>query len=164
MSRPTLLRAAATTLLASLVCATALGGCMTPRVKPRPSPAVLESRAREGAKANACAVGDLASISPLEVGFGFAETGLGDAARQQVAKAADWLKCNPGVEVVILPQADSHGTPAQQQALASARAKSVVDGLRAAGATNAVIRTAAMGAPDPATAPHLTINARSRGW
>jgi outer membrane protein OmpA-like peptidoglycan-associated protein len=100
----------------------------------------------------------------LEIGFGYAETGLGDAGQQQVAKAADWLKCNPGVEVVILPSADSHGTPAQQQALASARAKAVVDGLRAAGATNAVIRTLAMDAPDPAKAAHLTIKARSRGW
>src|SRR5258706_11540742 len=101
-------------LAAGLVCALALTGCLTKPVKPAPSQAVLQTRAREGAKPAACAVEDLSSVSPMEVGFGFEETQLGDAARQRVAKAAAWLKCNPGVEVVIKPAADNHGTPAYQ--------------------------------------------------
>ena len=154
-------------LAISLVCATALSGCLTKPVKPTPSQAVLQSRqtrAQEGAKAAACTAEDLASISPMEVGFGFEETQLGEAAQQRVAKAAAWLKCNPGVEVVILPAADSHGTPAHQQELAQARAKAVIDQLRALGATQPVIRAVAAGAPDPVSGPHFVISARGRGW
>jgi outer membrane protein OmpA-like peptidoglycan-associated protein len=151
-------------LAISLVCATTMSGCLTKPVKPAPSQAILQTRAREGAKPAACTGEDLASISPTEAGFGFEETQLGEAALQRVAKAAAWLKCNPGVEVVIVPAADSHGTPAHQQELAQARAKAVVDQLRALGATQAVIRTVAVGAADPLTAPHLVISARGRGW
>jgi outer membrane protein OmpA-like peptidoglycan-associated protein len=151
-------------LAISLLCATTMGGCLTKPVKPAPSQAILQSRAREGAKPAACTGEDLASISPMEAGFGFEETQLGEAAQQRVAKAAAWLKCNPGVEVVILPAADSHGTPAHQQDLAQARAKAVIDQLRALGATQAVIRAVAAGAPDPVTAPHFVIAARGRGW
>jgi outer membrane protein OmpA-like peptidoglycan-associated protein len=160
MSRYALPRA----LAISLVCATALSGCLTKPVKQAPSQAILQTRARVGAKPAACTGEDLASISPMEAGFGFEETQLSDAAQQMVAKAAAWLKCNPGVEVVILPAADSHGTPAHQQELAQTRAKAVVDQLRAMGATQAVIRTVAVGGADPLTAPHLVISARGRGW
>jgi outer membrane protein OmpA-like peptidoglycan-associated protein len=164
MSRHARFRAPIAASVAGLICAMALGGCMTERVKPTPSQAVLQTRAGEGVKPAACPVGDIASVSPMEVGFGFAQTALGDVAQRQVAKAAVWLKCNPGVEVVILPSADSHGPIAHQQEIAQARAKAVVDGLRGAGATEAVIRTLAMGAPDQLAAPHLVITARSRGW
>jgi outer membrane protein OmpA-like peptidoglycan-associated protein len=164
MSRYALPPALPHALAIGLVCATALTGCLTKPVKPAPSEAILQTRAREGAKPAACAVEDLASISPMEVGFGFGETQLGEAAQQRVAKAAAWLKCNPGVEVVVLPAADNHGTPARQQELAQARAKAVVDQLRALGATQAVIRAVAAGAPDPVTAPHFVIQARGRGW
>ena len=166
MSRSALLRPRrpASALTVSLVCALALTGCLTQRVKPTPSQAVLQTRAREGAKPAACAREDLASISPMEAGFGFEETQIGEAARQTLAKAAAWLNCNPGVEVVVLPAADSHGTPAHQQELAQARAKAVVDQLRALGAIQAVIRTVAVGGADPVTAPHLVISARGRGW
>jgi outer membrane protein OmpA-like peptidoglycan-associated protein len=151
-------------LAISLACATTMSGCLTKPVKQAPSQAILQARAREGAKPAACTGEDLASVSPMEAGFGFEETQLSDAAQQRVAKAAAWLKCNPGVEVVILPAADSHGTPAHQQELAQARAKAVVDQLRTLGATQAVIRTVAVGAADPVTAPHLVISARGRGW
>jgi outer membrane protein OmpA-like peptidoglycan-associated protein len=150
-------------LAASLVCATALSGCLTPRAKPTPSAAVEQARARVGVKADACAVGDLASVSPISVGFGFQETTLDEAAQRNVAKAAAWLKCNPGVEAVILPSADAHGTADKQRDLAAARAKVVVDQLRALGAQS-VVRTLAADAPDPVTAPHLVILAQGRGW
>lgn len=151
-------------LAASLACAAALSGCLTHHAKPTPSAAVLQARAGEGKTASACTGAKLETVSPTEVGFGFQETTLGEVAQQRVAKAAAWLKCNPGVEVVIQPFADSHGAPAQQQALAAGRGKAVVDQLRAQGATEAVIRTLPMGAADPVTAPHLLIVARGRGW
>lgn len=159
MIRPAHLQA----LAAGLACAAALSGCLTPRVKPTPSAAVIQARAAEGSKANACALGDLASVSPINVAFGFGETKLDNLALRRVAKAADWLKCNAGVEVVILPAADAHGTAAQQQDLASVRAKAVVDQLRALGA-QPVIRILAAGKPDPVTTPHLVIEAQGRGW
>lgn len=159
MSRPALFPL----LAASLACAVALSGCLTPRAKPAPSPAVQEARARIGAKANACAVGDLASVSPVIVGFGFAETTLDEAGLRKVGKAADWLKCNPNVPVTILPASDSHGSTAERQALAASRAKAVVDQLRVLGA-QPVIHAVAEGAPDPQSVPHLVIRAEGRGW
>ena len=150
-------------LLIGLVCAAALSGCLTQQVKPTPSPAVLQTRAREGAKPAACSADSLASVSPIEVGFGFGEAELGDVAQQRIARAAAWLKCNAGVEVVIKPAADNHGTAAQQQALANARAKAVVDQIRTLGAQS-VVRILAPGAADPVAAPHLVIEARGRGW
>jgi outer membrane protein OmpA-like peptidoglycan-associated protein len=150
-------------LAASLVCAVALSGCLTPRAKPAPSVAVQEARARVGAKVDACAVGDLASVSPVTVGFGFGETTLDETAQRHLAKAAAWLKCNTGVEVTILPSADAHGTPAKQRDLAAGRAKAVLDQLRTLGAQS-VVHTLAADAPDPVTAPHLVIRAEGRGW
>ena len=150
-------------LAASLIVATTLGGCLTPRVKAPPSAAVQEARARAGVKADACAVGDLASISPVTVGFGFGETALDETAQRKVANAAAWLKCHAGIEVAILPGADAHGTAAKQRGLAAARAKAVVDRLRMLGAQS-VVHTLAADAPDPLTAPHLVIRAEGRGW
>jgi len=150
-------------LAAGLICATTISACVTPRAKPVPSAAVQEARARVGVKANPCAVGDLASVSPVTVGFGFQETTLDETAQRNLAKAADWLKCNAGVEVAILPGADAHGTAAKQRDLAAARAKVVVDQLRTLG-VQSVVRTVAADAPDPVTAPHLVILAQGRGW
>ncbi|MDB5462668.1 MAG: hypothetical protein JWP23_1057 [Phenylobacterium sp.] len=160
MSRSALLPA----LAVSLVCAATLSGCLTPPAKPAPSSAILQARAGQGAKPAACAVADLATVSPVNVGFGFEATQVDEVAQRRLTTAADWLKCNPGVEVVIKPAADSHGTPAHQEQLAQARATAVVEQLRAMGATQALIRTLAAGAADPVTAPHMVIEAGGRGW
>lgn len=160
MSRRTLLPA----LAASLVCTAALSGCLTPRVQPAPSPAVVEARAAAGAKASACKTGDLASISPLDVDFAFDDAAVTESGQRRLAAAAEWLACNPHAEVVILPNGDSRGDAAHLQALAQSRALAVQDRLRTLGATAAVIRLLPRGAPDPLTAPHLVINAQGRGW
>jgi outer membrane protein OmpA-like peptidoglycan-associated protein len=160
MSRTALLPA----LAVSLICGITLSGCLTSPAKPPPSPAVLQARAGQGAKPAACAASDLATVSPVDVGFGFEDAQVGEVALRRLTKAADWLKCNVGVEVVIKPAADNHGTPAHQEQLAHARATAVVEQLRALGATQAVIRTLAVGAADPVTAPHLVIAAQGRGW
>ena len=160
MSRSAFLPAVA----ASMICATTLSGCLTPPAKPAPSAAILQARAGQGAKPAACAVADLATVSPVNVGFAFENAQVDEVAQRRLTTTADWLKCNPGVEAVIKPAADSHGTPAHQEQLAQARAAAVVEQLRAQGATQAVIRTLAVGAADPVTAPHMVIEAQGRGW
>src|SRR5437879_7965418 len=127
-------------VVASMICATTLSGCLTPPAKPAPSAAILQARAGQGAKPAACAVADLATLSPVNVGFGFEDTQVDEVAQRKLTTAADWLKCNPGVEVVIKPAADSHGTPAHQEQLAHARATAVTGPPRAPGATQPGIR------------------------
>jgi outer membrane protein OmpA-like peptidoglycan-associated protein len=151
-------------LAASLACAVALAGCLTPHVKPALSQAVVQARAGAGQKAAACPAEALATVSPVEVGFGFDDATVSEVGRQRLAAAARWLACNPKVPVVIAPNADRHGDAAHQSDLASRRAEAVTAELRSQGAKDAVIQTLARGAPDPVTAPHLLITAKGRGW
>src|SRR5258707_14491412 len=102
MSRSALLPA----LAVSLICAATLSGCLTPPAKPAPSPAIVQARAGQGAKPAACVASDVATVSPVDVGFGFEGAQVDEVALRRLTKAADWLKCNPGVEVVIKPAAD----------------------------------------------------------
>src|SRR3954454_22521572 len=117
-------------LAASLVCAAALAGCLTPHVKPTLSQAVVQARAGAGQKAAACPTDALASVSPVDVGFGFDDATLSEVGRQRLAAAAHWLSCNPKVPVVIAPNADRHGDAAHQADLASRRAQAVTAELR----------------------------------
>jgi hypothetical protein len=94
----------------------------------------------------------------------FDETTIPEAAQAPLAAAARWLACNPGVEVVILPDADNHGDAAHLNDLAQRRAQAVAERLRTLGATAATLRILPRRAPDPVTAPHLVINAQGRGW
>jgi outer membrane protein OmpA-like peptidoglycan-associated protein len=151
-------------LAVSLACAAALSGCLTPHVQPALSQAVVQARAGAGAKPAACPSSDLATISPVEIAFGFDEATLPEVGHSRLADAARWLACNRQVPVVIAPAADRHGDAAHQADLASRRAQAVEGDLRSQGAKDAVIQTLAAGAPDPMTAPHLVINARGRGW
>jgi outer membrane protein OmpA-like peptidoglycan-associated protein len=151
-------------LAVSLACAAALSGCLTPHVQPTLSKAVVQARAGAGAKPAACPSSDLATISPVEIAFGFDEATLPEVGHDRLAVAARWLACNRQVQVVIAPAADRHGDAAHQADLASRRAQAVEVDLRSQGAKDAVIQTLAAGAPDPVSAPHLVINARGRGW
>jgi outer membrane protein OmpA-like peptidoglycan-associated protein len=161
MSTRTLLHA----LACALICAPVLAGCTTPRVQPEPSAAVLQARANAAAhKAAACTPGGLDAISPVDVGFGFDDAELSDPGQRRLAAAVAWLGCNPGVEVVILPDADNHGDAAHLADLAQKRALAVQARLRSLGATATVIRLLPRGAADPVTGPHLVINAQGRGW
>jgi outer membrane protein OmpA-like peptidoglycan-associated protein len=147
-----------------LLCAVALSGCLTPHVQPPPSQAVAQARAGAGAKAAACPADTLATLSPVVVAFGFNEDTVPEVGAARLAVAAKWLGCNPGVAVVISPDADNHGDAAHLNDLAARRAQVVADRLRSLGATAPVIRILARGAPDPAGAPHLVIKAQGRGW
>jgi len=151
-------------LAVALAGATALSGCTTPRVTPKPSQAVLQARARVGAKAAACPAGELAAISPVDVGFGFDDATISPEGQRRLAAAAQWLACHAGVEAVILPDADNHGDAAHLKDLAQRRAEAVAARLRALGATAAVIHILPRGAPDNLSGPHLVINAQGRGW
>ena len=150
-------------LAAVLVCATALSGCLTPRVQPVTSKAVLDARARVGAKAAACSTEGLDAVSPVNVGFAFDDPAITPAGQARLVAAARWLACNPTIEAVIQPDADHHGDAAHLNTLAQQRALAVQTQLRALGANN-VIRQLARGAADPVTAPHMLIVAEGRGW
>jgi outer membrane protein OmpA-like peptidoglycan-associated protein len=151
-------------LAAALLCAATLSGCLTPRVKPQPSQAVLEARARVAVKPPACPVGGPETVSPVDVSFGFDDAVISEVGQQRLAKAAKWLACHPQVEAVILPDADRHGDAAHLADLAGRRAQAALDQLRADGAKANLIRVTARGAPDPLTAPHVVVNAQGRGW
>lgn len=151
-------------LAAAALCAATLSGCLTPRVKPPVSQAVLEARARVDVKPPACPAGGPETVSPVDVGFGFDDAKITEVGHQRLAAAARWLACNPRVEAVILPDADRHGDAAHLADLAGRRAQAVLDQLRADGAKANVIRVTPRGAPDPLTAPHVVVNAVGRGW
>ena len=158
------LRAQISALALSLACAATLAGCMTPHVQPALSQAVVQARAGAGHEPAACPADDLATLSPLDIGFGFDDAAVSEVGRQRLAIAAHWLACHPGIQVVIAPNADRHGDAAHQNDLASRRAQAVVSELRGQGARDAVIQTLARGAADPVGAPHLLVTAKGRGW
>ena len=164
VARPMVTRASLPAFAATLLCAVALSSCLTPAARPQPSPAVLQARAAAGHKAAACKPGGLEAISPVDVGFGFDDAEVSETGQTRLAAAAAWLACNPGVEVVISPDADNHGDAAHLADLAQRRAKAVEARLRSLGATAAVIRLLPRGGADPVTAPHLVVNAQGRGW
>jgi outer membrane protein OmpA-like peptidoglycan-associated protein len=147
-----------------LAAAPALSGCLTPKVSPPPSRAVLEARKGVGQKAKACQGGALADVSPALASFGFDETALDIEGRRTIDRVAAWLACHPGTAVVVLPGGDNHGPAEHQKDLAVQRGQTVVASLRAAGASAAVIHTLAPSAPDTLTGPHLVIQAAGRDW
>lgn len=149
---------------AAMLCATALSGCLTPAVKPVISQAVIQARAGANAKAAACPTETVETLSPVIVAFGFDDAAVPEVGAARLATTARWLACNPGVEVVIAPDADNHGPAAKLNDLAQRRAQAVAERLRSLGATAATLRLLVRGAPDPVTAPHLVIKAQGRGW
>ncbi|THD64770.1 hypothetical protein [Phenylobacterium sp.] len=150
--------------LAVLALAAGLSGCTTPVENPGTSQAILDARASAKARGAGCTAGGLESISPVGADFPFDDAQVTEVGLKRLQAAAHWLGCNPGVEVVILPQADSRGEKAHLDDLAKRRADAAALVLRDAGAKDAVIRIVARDAPDPVTAPHLVISARGRGW
>jgi len=147
-----------------LAAAAVLAGCATPRVEPQQSRAVLEARARENAPPPpACPQTPLSSVAPVTVGFAFNDTELTEAMSQPLVEAARWIACHPAVRVVIKPDADTHGTEAEQDALARRRAERVRDYLTAHGVTADRIAILPRGQAAPAGDAFL-INAEGRRW
>jgi outer membrane protein OmpA-like peptidoglycan-associated protein len=142
----------------------ALAGCTTPHAKPKVSQAVLDARAhRDEPAANACPQTTLAQASPVFVGYAFDAVDLTEAASEPLADAARWLTCHAAVAVVIRPDADVHGTDAEQNALAARRAETVRTYLTAHGVAAGRIRVLARGAAEP-PGEHMLIRAEGRRW
>ncbi|MGZ6038304.1 MAG: OmpA family protein [Phenylobacterium sp.] len=150
--------------LAAALLSVSLTGCLTQHIKPPPSQAILQARAAHAAGPAACAGGNLETISPLEARFPFDDATITEAAQKRLAAAAQWLGCNPGVEVVIMGDGDNHGDAEHLDDLARRRAQAVADDLRGRGADKPVMHLLARGAADPVSAPHLVIHAIGRGW
>ena len=150
-------------LLIGLAAAPLLAGCLTPRVKAPPSAAVIQARAGAGQKPAACGIDKLEDVSPTAATFGFDLAEISETGHERLIRAAAWLKCNPGVEAVILPAAQSRGKPEHEKDLTLHRGQAVQAELSALGVTNTV-RVLAPGAADPVQGPHLVIQAADRGW
>jgi len=147
-----------------IAAAAALAGCMTPVVEPQQSQAVMEARARENAPPPpACPQTPLSAVAPVTVGFAFNDTQLTEAMSLPLVDGARWIACHPGVRVVIKPDADTHGTEAEQDALARRRAERVRDYLTAHGVAADRIAILARGQAAPAGEAFL-INAEGRRW
>jgi peptidoglycan-associated lipoprotein len=152
-------------LAAALVLSLApLGGCLTKTAKPEVSQAVVDARARSSAPAQqSCDQTPLAQVSPVSAAFAFGETALPDLTGQPLPAAARWLACHPATAVVIKPDADTHGTGAEQDAMARHRAEAVRDYLTGQGLAPSRIRILARGADEPA-GEHLLVLAEGRRW
>jgi len=151
-------------LAAALMILPALAGCMTPRAHPKPSQAVLEARARAATPlAATCPQTPLAELSPALVGFAFGGADLPNVGGEPLAQIPTWLACHPAVAAVIKPDADTHGTAAEQDALARRRALAVQAWLESNGVSAARVRILARGGAEPA-GEHLTILAEGRRW
>lgn len=151
-------------LILLLLSAAALAGCMTPQARPRASQAVLDARAhRNVATAAACPTAALGEVSPVTAGFPFNDSAVSDAVNQPLTQPAAWLACHPATVVVIKPDADGHGTQAEQDALAQARALAVRDYLAAHGVAADRIRILGRSEAEPA-GEHFLIRAEGRRW
>jgi outer membrane protein OmpA-like peptidoglycan-associated protein len=141
--------------------ALALAGCVTHASRPDVSRAVLDARAhRNVEKVTACG----ALASPVAVGFAFAEPALSELATPALEAAGQQLACHPDAAVLVIGQADLHGTAAEQHALAQARAEAVAKDLRARGVAAARIQVQAEGNPPADDPRRLVVLAEGRRW
>jgi outer membrane protein OmpA-like peptidoglycan-associated protein len=149
------------TRLGALALALGLAGCLTPTSKPAVSRAVLDARAHRNVDAvSACA----ALASPVSVGFAFAEQALNELATPALEGARQQLACHPDAAVLVVGQADLHGTAAEQHALAQARAEAVAQDLRARGVAAGRIQVQVEGAAPAGDARRLIVLAEGRRW
>jgi peptidoglycan-associated lipoprotein len=148
-----------------------LAGCLTPRSKPQLSQAVVAIREQHAHPVAAgCPHAALSEVSPVEVGFAFNEATLADVdlpsielTPRPLPQAAAWLACNPATPVVIKPDADAHGTDAEQDALAARRAEAVRAYLVHKGVAAQRITVLRRGAAEPDGA-HVLVLAEGRRW
>jgi outer membrane protein OmpA-like peptidoglycan-associated protein len=151
-------------LALALIAAAALAACTTPVVEPQLSQAVIDARAhRDVPPEGACPETALNTISPLFVGFPFGESKLDDTLSRTLDDPIRWLTCHAGVPVVVRPDADSHGTDAEQDALAQQRAEAVRNYLIAHRVPAGRIRILRRNEAAP-TGQVFLINAEGRRW
>lgn len=159
-----MLDAARLRLALALIGAAAISACTTPVAKPVLSQAVADARAhRDIPPEGACPETPLKEASPVFVGFPFGESTLDETLQHPLAAPAKWLACHPATAVVIKPDADSHGTDAEQDTLARRRAEGVRNYLVANGVTSNRIRILRRNETAPTGAVFL-FNAEGRRW
>jgi outer membrane protein OmpA-like peptidoglycan-associated protein len=145
--------------------ASALAACTTPQVTPQLSEAVIEARAhRNVAPEGVCPENALNTVSPIMVGFGFGESDVNNEdLALPLTEPARWLACHTATQVVIKPDADSHGADAEQDALARRRAEGVRNYLSTHGVAPARIRILRRNEEVPTGAVFI-IRAEGRRW
>lgn len=159
-----MLDAVRTRFALALIAASALAACTTPVVTPQLSQAVIDARAhRDVPPEGACPETPLNTVSPLFVGFPFGESKMDVTLSTPMVDQVHWLSCHAGVPVVIKPDADSHGTEAEQDALAQHRAEAVRNYLTAHGVAAGRIRIVRRTDAAP-TGQVFLINAEGRRW
>jgi outer membrane protein OmpA-like peptidoglycan-associated protein len=148
-------------VLAALAAAAGLGGCVTHRVNPTLSRAVVDARAHRNVPRTAACP---ALSSPVSVGFAFSESSLNELAAPALRSAGQQLTCYPQVSAVIVGQADGHGTDVEQRQLAQARAEAVAQDLRGRGIVAGRLQTQVQGTAPEADAGRLVVLAEGRRW
>jgi outer membrane protein OmpA-like peptidoglycan-associated protein len=151
-------------LILALLCAAPLvSGCMTRRVEPQISQAVLEARARANVPPTGCAALGVSAAAPVSVRFPFKEAELQAPAVRALDQAAAWLACNPTASAAISGAGDAVGTPEQRQDLAARRVEAALAHLAQRGVSADRVRrlTPTTGAPPAGV---LIIQAEGRGW
>jgi outer membrane protein OmpA-like peptidoglycan-associated protein len=149
--------------LAAVALGLALGlcGCVTQASKPVLSRAVVDARAhRDVDRAATC--GPLSS--PVSIGFAFGEPALSELAIPALEGAGQQLACHPEAAVLVVGQADGHGTAAEQHQLAQVRAGAVAQDLRGRGVAAGRIQTQVEGDPPTGDARRLVVMAEGRRW
>ncbi|CAN7269297.1 OmpA family protein [Phenylobacterium sp. LjRoot219] len=147
-----------------LAAAVVLAGCTTSEIQPQPSQAVAEVHARRATAAGpVCPQTPLNAVSPVMVGFAFNDTDLTEAMSQPLIDSAQWIACHPAIRVVIKPDSDTHGTPADQDSLARRRAERVRDYLTTHGVAADRIQILPRGQAAP-VGEIVLVNAEGRRW
>jgi outer membrane protein OmpA-like peptidoglycan-associated protein len=151
--------------LLALAAALGLSGCITHRVTPTLSRAVIDARAHKDvtdARNAACAP----LASPMRIAFAFGEPQLSELATPAVESVGQQLACHPGVAAVVAGRADGHGTPQEQLKLAADRANAVAAALKARGVSAGRISLDIQPDAKPPTgdATHLVVMAEGRRW
>jgi len=159
-----MLDAARTRLALALIGAVALAACTTPVAKPQLSQAVIDARAhRDVPPEGVCPETPLKDVSPLFVGFPFGEYKMDGALSVTVSEPARWIACHTATPIVIKPDADTHGTDAEQDTLAQRRAEAVRNYLIAHGVAAERIRILRRNEAAP-TGQVFLITAEGRRW
>lgn len=151
-------------LALALIGAAAISACTTPMAKPVLSQAVSDARAHRNVPVEGvCPETPLTSVSPLFVGFPFGESKMDATLSQPVSEPARWIACHTTTPIAIKPDADSHGTDAEQDTLALRRAEAVRNYLVEHGVEAQRIRILRRNEAAPG-GQVFVINAEGRRW
>lgn len=140
-------------------------GCMTARVKPQPSQAIVEARAAREARESACA--DIAETPAISATFAFQTAELSETAKLRLDEARHWLTCRPQLTARVEATADQRGGEAEQAALARQRRAAITAYLVAGGVQPARVtdaRSAQTPAGQATGADVVVIRGEGQGW